>query len=123
MDTSPGSGAGKPETLPSGLQYEDLVVGTGASPSQGQSAVVHYTGWLTNGTKFDSSVDRGQPFSFRVGVGQVISGWDEGVSTMQVGGKRRLTIPPNLGYGAQGAGTVIPPNAILVFEVELLEVR
>ncbi|HEX2173676.1 MAG TPA: FKBP-type peptidyl-prolyl cis-trans isomerase [Dehalococcoidia bacterium] len=111
------------ETTPSGLQYEDLVPGTGASPLRGQTAVVHYTGWLTDGTKFDSSVDRGQPFSFRVGVGQVIAGWDEGVSTMQVGGKRKLTIPAELGYGARGAGNVIPPGATLVFEVELLDVR
>jgi peptidylprolyl isomerase len=111
------------ETTPSGLQYEELVEGTGASPTRGQSAVVHYTGWLTDGTKFDSSVDREQPFSFQVGVGQVISGWDEGVATMKVGGKRRLTIPPELGYGARGAANVIPPNAILVFEVELLDVQ
>jgi FKBP-type peptidyl-prolyl cis-trans isomerase FkpA len=110
-------------TTPSGLEYEDLVVGTGASPLTGQTAVVHYTGWLTNGTKFDSSHDRSSPFSFAVGRGQVISGWDEGVASMKVGGKRKLTIPPNLGYGARGAGGVIPPNATLVFEVDLLEVR
>ena len=107
----------------SGLEYDDLVEGTGVSPQSGQTAVVHYTGTLTNGKKFDSSVDRGQPFSFTIGRGQVIAGWDEGVATMKVGGKRKLTIPPNLGYGARGAGGVIPPNATLVFEAELLEVR
>lgn len=107
----------------SGLEYEDEVEGTGASPQKGQTAVVHYTGWLTNGTKFDSSRDREQPFSFRVGQGQVIAGWDEGVATMKVGGRRKLTIPSNLGYGPRGAGGVIPPNATLVFDVELLDVR
>lgn len=107
----------------SGLEYEDITEGTGASPQSGQTAVVHYTGWLTNGKKFDSSVDRGQPFSFKVGQGQVIAGWDEGVATMKVGGKRKLTIPSTLGYGARGAGGVIPPGATLVFDVELLEVR
>ncbi len=107
----------------SGMEYDDLVEGSGASPQQGQTAVVHYTGWLTNGTKFDSSLDRGTPFSFPVGQGRVIKGWDEGVATMKVGGKRRLTLPASLGYGAQGAGGVIPPNATLVFEVELLEIR
>lgn len=110
-------------TTPSGLQYADLVVGTGATPKQGQLAVVHYTGWLTNGTKFDSSLDRGQPFTFPLGQKRVIAGWDEGVATMQVGGKRRLTIPPNLAYGERGAGGVIPPNATLVFDVELLDIR
>ena len=112
-----------PTTTPSGLQFEDLKVGAGASPGPGATAVVHYTGWLTNGTKFDSSLDRGKPFSFPVGQGRVIRGWDEGVATMKVGGKRKLVIPPDLGYGARGAGGVIPPNATLVFEVELLEVR
>jgi peptidylprolyl isomerase len=111
-------------TTPSGLQYEDLVVGTGPMAARGTTAVVHYTGWLTNGTKFDSSKDRNEPFQFQVGSGQVIKGWDEGVSTMKVGGKRKLTIPSSLGYGSQGAGGgVIPPNATLVFEVELLEVK
>ena len=110
-------------TTPSGLSYEDEVEGAGPSPQQGQTAVVHYTGWLTDGTKFDSSRDRGQPFSFPVGRGQVIKGWDEGVATMKTGGKRKLTIPPDLGYGARGAGGVIPPNATLVFEVELLSIR
>jgi peptidylprolyl isomerase len=114
---------GKVVTTASGLKYEDLVVGAGASPQTGQIAVVHYTGWLTNGTKFDSSVDRGQPFQFPLGQGRVIQGWDEGVSTMKVGGKRKLMIPPALGYGERGAGGVIPPNADLIFEVELLSVR
>ncbi|GAC1353790.1 MAG: FKBP-type peptidyl-prolyl cis-trans isomerase [Herpetosiphon sp.] len=108
------------KTTPSGLQYEDLTEGTGAAPRSGQSVSVHYTGWLTDGTKFDSSRDRGQPFSFVLGAGQVIKGWDEGVASMKVGGKRKLTIPPSLGYGARGAGGVIPPQATLVFEVELL---
>lgn len=107
----------------SGLKYEDLVDGDGAVASAGQQVVVHYTGWLTDGSKFDSSVDRNQPFDFSLGRGMVIRGWDEGVAGMKVGGKRKLTIPPQLGYGAQGAGGVIPPNATLVFEVELLEIR
>jgi FKBP-type peptidyl-prolyl cis-trans isomerase len=111
------------ETTPSGLQYVDVKLGTGASPKQGQTAVVHYTGWLVDGKKFDSSKDRGQPFTFAVGRGQVIKGWDEGVATMKVGGTRKLVIPPDLAYGARGAGGVIPPNATLTFEVELLEVR
>lgn len=110
-------------TTQSGLQYEDLVVGTGRQAKIGDTATVHYTGWLANGTKFDSSVDRKAPFSFRVGAGQVIKGWDEGVSTMNVGGKRRLIIPPDLAYGSQGAGRVIPPSATLTFEVELLGLR
>lgn len=110
-------------TTASGLQYKDAVVGTGAMPHTGQTVTVHYTGYLMNGTKFDSSVDRGQPFQFQIGEGQVIKGWDEGVGTMRVGGKRRLIIPPDLGYGAQGAGNAIPPNATLVFDVQLLGVQ
>ena len=104
----------------SGLEYEDLAEGTGPAAQAGQTVSVHYTGWLTNGTKFDSSVDRGQPFNFPLGGGRVIKGWDEGVAGMKVGGKRKLTIPPTLGYGARGAGSVIPPGATLVFDVELL---
>jgi peptidylprolyl isomerase len=111
------------QTSTTGLQYEDLKVGTGESPKAGQTCVMHYTGWLTDGSKFDSSVDRGQPFEFSIGRGQVIKGWDEGVMSMKVGGKRKLTIPPDLGYGARGAGGVIPPNATLVFEVELLGLK
>lgn len=110
-------------TTPSGLKYHDTAVGSGPSPRQGQKVSVHYTGWLTNGTKFDSSRDRGQPFQFTLGRGEVIKGWDEGVASMKVGGKRKLTIPPDLGYGARGAGGVIPPNATLVFDVELLGVQ
>ena len=109
-------------TTVSGLQYEEVRVGTGAAARSGQEVVVHYTGWLTDGRKFDSSRDRGEPFAFPLGAGQVIAGWDEGVEGMQVGGMRMLTIPPQLGYGEWGAGGVIPPNATLVFEVELLDV-
>jgi FKBP-type peptidyl-prolyl cis-trans isomerase FkpA len=111
-----------PTTTPSGLTIEDIVVGNGAAAAAGQKVKVHYTGWLTNGTKFDSSKDRNDPFVFPLGAGSVIKGWDEGVQGMKVGGKRKLTIPPALGYGARGAGGVIPPNATLVFEVELLGV-
>lgn len=110
-------------TTESGLTFEDTVVGTGVMPQTGQTVVVHYTGWLTDGAKFDSSRDRGAPFRFTIGRGQVIKGWDEGVATMQVGGRRTLTIPPALGYGARGAGGVIPPQATLVFDVELLDVQ
>jgi peptidylprolyl isomerase len=115
--------AGQEVTTPSSLKYVDLKVGDGASPKQGQQVIVHYTGWLTNGTKFDSSVDKGQPFNFRLGMGMVIKGWDEGVATMKVGGKRKLTIPPQLGYGAKGYPPVIPPNSTLVFDVELLDIK
>ena len=118
-----GGGGGDEVTTTSGLKYQDTKVGTGTEAKAGQTAVVHYTGWLTNGTKFDSSKDRGQPFTFPLGGGRVIKGWDEGVQGMKVGGTRKLTIPANLGYGAQGAGGVIPPNATLVFEVDLLELR
>src|SRR5271170_7647060 len=114
-------------TTPSGLKIIDTQVGTGASPKPGQTCVMHYTGWLyengKKGAKFDSSLDRGQPFEFPIGQQQVIAGWDEGVATMKVGGKRTLIIPPALGYGARGAGGVIPPNATLIFDVELLGVK
>jgi peptidylprolyl isomerase len=120
-------GAGKSAagmiTTPSGLQYEELVPGSGNSPQPGKMVTVHYTGWLTDGRKFDSSVDRNEPFTFRIGAGEVIPGWDEGVMTMKIGGKRKLVIPAALGYGAAGAGGVIPPNATLVFEVILLDIR
>ncbi len=107
-------------TTASGLIIEELVTGDGAEAAAGQEVTVHYTGWLTDGKKFDSSKDRDDPFVFPLGGGRVIRGWDEGVQGMKVGGKRKLTIPPDLGYGARGAGGVIPPNATLVFEVELL---
>lgn len=114
-------------TTPSGLTITDTLEGTGPSPQTGQICVMHYTGWLyengAKGRKFDSSVDRGQPFEFPIGTGRVIKGWDEGVASMKVGGKRTLVIPPELGYGARGAGGVIPPNATLVFDVELLALR
>ena len=108
---------------PSGLEYEDLVAGSGDEAVAGKSVEVHYTGWLTDGSKFDSSLDRRQPFVFKLGAGKVIKGWDEGVAGMKVGGKRKLTIPPDLGYGARGAGSAIPPGSVLVFEVELLGVK
>ena len=114
-------------TTPSGLRYIDTKVGTGASPRTGQTVVVNYTGWLyengRKGAKFDSSLDRNEPFSFPIGMHQVIAGWDEGVATMKVGGKRTLIIPPALGYGARGAGGVIPPNATLIFDVDLLAIK
>ena len=117
------TGSNAEVTTESGLKYIDLVVGSGRVAAAGNLVTVHYTGWLTNGSKFDSSVDRHDPFSFPIGSGKVIRGWDEGVAGMKVGGKRKLTIPPQLGYGSRGAGGVIPPNATLVFDVELLEVR
>ncbi len=110
-------------TTPSGLQYVDLVVGSGPEAHAGATATVHYTGTLVDGTKFDSSKDRGKPFPFPLGAGRVIKGWDEGVEGMKIGGTRKLVIPPELGYGARGAGAVIPPNATLIFEVELLGLK
>ncbi|MEW6245698.1 MAG: FKBP-type peptidyl-prolyl cis-trans isomerase [Nitrospirota bacterium] len=123
---TPAAGAeevGEEVTTESGLKYVDLVVGTGRPAELGDTATVHYTGWLENGKQFDSSRDRNEPFSFRVGAGRVIKGWDEGVQGMKVGGKRKLIVPPDLGYGACGAGHVIPPNATLTFEVEQLGLR
>ena len=124
---APAQTAGKSMTTASGLQITDSTLGTGVSPKTGQTCVMHYTGWLyvngAKGKKFDSSVDRGQPFEFPIGTGRVIRGWDEGVASMKVGGKRTLIIPPALGYGANGAGGVIPPNATLIFDVELLGVK
>lgn len=117
-----GSNAGETVTA-SGLKYVDQAVGAGDVAVAGKTVSVHYTGWLENGKKFDSSVDRGQPFSFPLGAGRVIKGWDEGVQGMKVGGKRKLTIPSDLGYGSRGAGGVIPPNATLIFDVELLGIR
>jgi peptidylprolyl isomerase len=118
---------GKTMTTASGLQITDSKIGTGATPQRGQTCVMHYTGWLyvngQKGRKFDSSVDRNEPFEFPIGTGRVIRGWDEGVATMKVGGKRTLIIPPELGYGARGAGGIIPPNATLIFDVELLAVK
>ena len=118
---------GTPVTTPSGLQIIDTKIGTGPSPRTGQTCIMHYTGWLyengKKGKKFDSSVDRGEPFEFPIGTHRVIAGWDEGVATMKVGGKRTLIIPPALGYGARGAGGAIPPNATLIFDVELLGIK
>ncbi|MCH8907215.1 MAG: FKBP-type peptidyl-prolyl cis-trans isomerase [Candidatus Heimdallarchaeota archaeon] len=106
------------------LQIDDLKIGNGASPKNGNTVVVHYTGWLINGKKFDSSVDRNKPFEFKIGLGQVIKGWDEGVASMKIGGKRKLTIPPEMGYGDKDVGNgLIPPNSTLVFEVELLGIK
>ena len=125
--TAAAQAVGKTMTTPSGLQITDSTIGTGATPKPGQICVMHYTGWLyqdgVKGKKFDSSLDRGQPFEFPLGKHQVIAGWDEGVASMKVGGKRTLIIPPELGYGARGAGGVIPPNATLIFDVELLDVK
>ena len=127
MAASEGASAAEAKLMPSGLKYTDEVVGKGASPTAGQSVEVHYTGWLDEngrkGKKFDSSRDRGKPFTFVLGQGQVIAGWDEGVATMKIGGKRTLIVPPPLGYGERGAGGVIPPGATLIFDVELLGVR
>jgi peptidylprolyl isomerase len=117
-----GPSAGAEVVTASGLKYIDMVEGTGATPKTGQTVIVHYTGTLENGTKFDSSVDRGQPYEFPLGTGRVIKGWDEGLATMKVGGKRKLIIPPALGYGARASGK-IPPNSILLFDVELLGVK
>ncbi len=121
-NSSPTKVTGKPTTTSSGLQYWEITAGKGAPAAAGKKVKVHYTGWLTDGKKFDSSVDRNEPFEFMLGGGQVIKGWDEGVAGMKVGGKRQLKIPPELGYGARGAGGVIPPNATLIFDVELLDV-
>ncbi|MDO8987926.1 MAG: FKBP-type peptidyl-prolyl cis-trans isomerase [Coriobacteriia bacterium] len=119
----PAVPAGAETAVVEGLKIQDLVVGTGTQATSGKTVSVHYTGWLEDGTQFDSSVDSGQPFQFALGAGQVISGWDQGVVGMKIGGKRKLTIAPELGYGAQGAGGAIPPNATLIFDVELLDVR
>jgi FKBP-type peptidyl-prolyl cis-trans isomerase len=120
---SPTKVSGPGTKTADGLQYWDIVTGTGPTAAAGQTVKVHYTGWLTNGKKFDSSVDRGEPFSFHLGAGQVIKGWDEGVAGMKVGGKRQLRIPPDLGYGSRGAGGVIPADSTLIFDVELLGVQ
>ena len=123
MTDGPPTLSGEPVTTGSGLKYIEIKAGTGHAPDPGQTVVVHYSGWLEDGTKFDSSVDRGTPFSFAIGTGRVIRGWDEGVATMQVCGQRRLIIPQDLAYGPQGRPPVIPPNATLIFDVELLEIR
>lgn len=128
-DTGMGNGSGgppqvdgQPQITPSGLQYIEVAAGSGPAATAGQRVSVHYTGWLTTGQKFDSSLDRRQPFEFALGRGQVIAGWDEGVAGMRIGGKRRLIVPADLGYGVRGAGGVIPPNATLIFDVELLRI-
>ncbi len=121
--TSEETSSTKAQTSASGLKIEDVKKGTGKTAKSGDTVSVHYKGTLTDGTKFDSSYDRGQPFSFHLGAGEVIKGWDEGVKGMQIGGKRKLTIPADMGYGARGAGKVIPPNATLLFDVELLEIQ
>lgn len=121
--SAPTKVSGPGVTTPSGLKYWDITLGNGDTATKGHTVKVHYTGWLENGKKFDSSVDRGEPFEFRLGAGEVIKGWDEGVAGMKVGGKRQLRIPPELGYGTRGAGGVIPPNATLIFDVELLGVK
>ena len=123
MTQGPPPVSGEPIETGNGLKYTEIEPGSGDSPEPGETVVVHYTGWLEDGTKFDSSLDRGTPFSFPIGTGQVIAGWDEGLATMQVGGKRRLVIPPELAYGPEGRPPVIPPNATLIFDVELLEIR
>jgi len=123
MTPGPPAVSGNPIQTGSGLKYIEIKAGSGDSPLPGQTVVVHYTGWLEDGTKFDSSLDRGTPFSFPIGTGQVIAGWDQGLATMQVGGKRRLVIPPELAYGPPGRPPTIPPNATLIFDVELLEIR
>jgi FKBP-type peptidyl-prolyl cis-trans isomerase len=120
--SSPTKVEGKPKTTVSGVEYWDIIVGTGATAVSGKTVGVHYTGWLANGRKFDSSVDRGRPVSFPLGTGRVIKGWDEGIVGMKVGGKRQLRVRPELGYGIHGSPGVIPPNAVLIFDVELLAV-
>ena len=121
--TTSGATEGQERTLPGGLKVTDIKVGSGPMAESGQTVAVHYTGWLTDGTKFDSSLDRGQPITFPLGTGAVIRGWDEGLKGMRVGGKRKLTIPSSMGYGAQGYPPVIPPDATLQFEVELMNVK
>jgi len=123
LDIQGPAPATQPLSLVTKLKIEDLAVGTGAKAKAGDTLSVHYTGWLENGVKFDSSLDRGQPIEFVLGRGDVIAGWEQGLVGMQVGGKRKLTIPPSLGYGANGAGDSIPPNAALIFEVELLAIK
>ena len=123
VDTGPPPVADEPTFSESGLGIIDIESGTGETPEAGQTLAVHYTGWLSDGTKFDSSLDRGTPFELALGAGQVIAGWDEGLATMKVGGKRRLIIPPELGYGEGGSPPTIPPNAELTFDIELLEIK